>query len=108
MTLTRAHHWVPGRAAVGTRIRKLRVVRPPGRIRKPCVHGPSASQLPNGDTSCASPRISDARPLDSSTVRSAVPPGASRGAGVSVASPSSAFVAAVFASTSGSTSPSGR
>ena len=108
ITLTSAHHWVPGRAAAGIPARNRIVARPPGVIRNPCVQGASDSQLPNDETSCASPRISDASPLASSTASSAVPPGGSRSSGVSTVRPSSAAVATAPASIIGSSSSSGR
>ena len=107
MILTSAHHWVPGRTWPGIRTPNRAWARVPGAARRPWVHGPSASQLPNGDTSCASARSGEASRLVTSTATSPVAPGASRSAGVSTARSSSAAMAAVLASTAVSAWSSG-
>ncbi len=51
ITFTSAHHCDPGRSVAGTVTANRRVVLACGAALKPCAHGPSSGQVPNGETS---------------------------------------------------------
>ena len=95
MTLTSAHQCCAGPrgGGHGHAERQRDALRRPGGEAPASTAVPPA-QLPNGETSCASPRTGDAVALPSLTASSPLSPGRSRSSGVSSATSSSAAVAA--------------
>src|SRR6202451_4728316 len=78
ITLTSAHDRVPDRAVAGTVTSKRTTAGSRAVTLKPCVGGENRAQVPNGDTSCASPYASEASVVVMLSSISFRPPGVCR------------------------------